>query len=98
MALAVWEEWDGNGFDDAVAWAVGHHADPWLEWKSIRQLGVEFPPGSHLELVQGYIGFVGGDIVPDVCNAAGVSWVDDEVFVDADTIRTATFAVFGNLD
>ena len=95
---AVWDEWEGNGFDDAVAFALGTWSDVASAWKSIKQLGVDIPHDTSLELVEGFVGTVGGDIVYDACTAGGITLADDEVYVDPDSVLAATFAVFVDWD
>jgi hypothetical protein len=89
-----WEEWDGNGFDEAFAWSLGTWRDLDEAAKKLRWLGVETPEGKTTELVYGFVGHVEGEIVYDVCNAMGVTWDDDNVWVDPESIRPATFAIF----
>ena len=88
-----WDDWDGAGFDEAVAWAPGTWRDAEECWKAIRRLGIEISRGQELELVYAFVGHVDGDPTLEVCNAAGVCWDSDEKYVDADTITAATFAI-----
>jgi hypothetical protein len=96
----MWDEWDGRGRDDAVAFAYGTWRRDSLDdaMKRIRQLGLEAPDGHALDLAYGYIGNVGGDHVPDVCDAAGSTLDGSGEQVDGGTVRAVTFAVYSLLD
>jgi len=93
-----WGEWDGHGGGDIVAWTLGWSHDHDEARLRIRQLGVEFPRDHRLFLHHGYIGYVGGDIIPTMCADDGYcldveSGVTQEV-VDSGTVTAATFAIF----
>lgn len=96
MTTICWEEWDGKGFDRAYAWTAGDRWEERTAMMALRQLGIDVPAGKTTELVRGYVGSIEEDGEDDlfVCNASGVTWLDDEIFVDAESIRAVTFAVF----
>ena len=98
MATLSWDEWDGNGFDEAFAWAAGTWRDEDEALRSIRQLGVDVPREKGIELVYGWVGHVEEEIIYDACNSVGITWADDDVAVAADSIRPVTFAVFFDKD
>jgi len=94
VTAMAWEEWDGNGYDEAFAWSPGTWRNADDAWKHIRRLGVDIPQGKTVELVYAFVGHVEGEIIYDVCNASGITWADDDVWVEAESVAPATFAVF----
>lgn len=85
-----WSEWDGRGRDDAVAVCVGWASNHDDALKSVRRLGVD---AREIELVHGWIGCVEGDIILDACTVDGACLEDEDLYVDADTLVKATFAL-----
>lgn len=84
-----WSEWDGRGNEDAVASAVGWVEDVDEARGDIRRLGINI---RDVILVQGWVGFVDGDIIPDACTEDGECLADDDQHVDEASLLRVTFA------
>lgn len=98
--MVRWDEWDGRGRDDAVAFAYG-------TWRrdardeaamQVRRLGLEQPEGTVLELEHGFICNVDGDNVPDACTSDGEALTGLGEYGDEGTVRAVTFAVYLEAD
>jgi hypothetical protein len=85
-----WSEWDGRGRDNAVAICTGWASSHDDALKSVRRLGID---AREIELIHGWVGTVEKDIILDACTADGACLDDEDVYVDADTLVKATFAV-----
>ena len=84
-----WSEWDGRGYEDAVAVRCGWHEDYDEAIRDIRRLGIA---AREFDLMHGWLGFVGSDVIPDACAESGECINEADTYVDPDTITKATFA------
>jgi len=88
-------DWDGVGFDDAVAWAHGRWRNVDEVSAQIRRLGFDIPRGMHIEMVWAYVGYEHGDPVPVAVASDGSKFDDSENTDVADeTVGPATFVIF----
>jgi broad specificity phosphatase PhoE len=92
-----WQDWDGAGHEDAVAWSPGIWEDPKDAAKGLRMLGVEIPRSAEVGILVGHVGTVGGIAGSlHACDPLGrcleqEPWSVHECQVDPGSITWATF-------
>lgn len=89
MSDLFWSEWDGRGLPEAVAWTEGWTEDEDEAIKHVRRLG---SIARSIILHQGWVGYIDGDEIPDVCSADG-ECLETGVYADPESIVRATFAL-----
>ena len=66
-----WDEWNGRGEEDAVAWTLGFSVDKTKIIKEVRKLGIDVWSVDHIRVKHVCVGSVDGDDIPDVCDIFG---------------------------
>jgi hypothetical protein len=87
------QEWDGRGYEDAIAWTLGFSVDKTVILKEVRRLGFDIRSVDDIKVVHGHVGSVDGDDIPDVCDSFGrtISPSAEREQVDPESILWATF-------
>lgn len=84
-----WSEWDGRGYEDAVAYAIDWIEDPVEALRDIRRLGID---ARDVHLIQGWVGSVDGDIILSACHSDGTCVGTEDERVDDVSLMRVTFA------
>jgi hypothetical protein len=89
-----WEEWEGEGFDteEVIAFSFGRWDRDMDEiTKHLRRLDIGVRGPESYELMPGWVGRIGGDIVYHACGPEGRVLNDTDIVVDDGSVMKVTF-------